>query len=328
MAPAQELPFVTLDVFTTTPFKGNPLAVVTIPAGTSPKPTQAQKQTIAREFNLSETVFVHEDHADDKDPSIRHIDIFLTHSEVPFAGHPTIGTAVSLLSQGVSTLVTKAGPIPLVQLPGAGAEAGAGAGAVPGAVVQAAIPHNVHLHRATLASLPDDGFLPGDLSSVPEIRAAELAAPIFSIVRGMNFILIELPSLDLLAQVTRSSASFPLDRLLDPDWQLGFLGRYYFVRLSATPDAVTLRTRMVEATFEDPATGSAACCLSAYLTVVDPAAVAAASPDRSVRYDITQGVEIGRESNILVHVSAKEGKVDQVSLAGTAVQVMRGSVTV
>ncbi|KAK7222588.1 hypothetical protein V2G26_010591 [Clonostachys chloroleuca] len=210
MATQTELPFVTLDVFTSTRFKGNPLAVVTIPAGTKPYPTQEQKQTIAREFNLSETVFIHEEHpdVDPKDKSTRRIDIFITTAELPFAGHPTIGAAVSLLDKGITTLITKAGPIPLQQ-------------PEPN-TIQAAIPFNVHLHKKTLSVLSADqpnSFAPGDLSVVPEIQAAELAAPIFSIVNGMAFILIELPTVELLSKVTGSATSFPVDQTLDPGWR-------------------------------------------------------------------------------------------------------------
>lgn len=314
MATQMELPFVTLDVFTSTRFKGNPLAVVTIPAGTKPYPTQEQKQIIAREFNLSETVFIHEEHpdVDSKDKSTRRIDIFITTAELPFAGHPTIGAAVSLLDKGITTLITKAGPIPLQQ-------------PEPN-TIQAAIPFNVHLHKKTLSALSagqPNFFAPGDLSVIPEIQAAELAAPIFSIVNGMAFILIELPTVELLSKVTGSAASFPVDQTLDPGWRGGFLGRYYFVRVSQGPDTVAIRSRMIEKSFEDPATGSAACALSSYLTL----AAGDAELNRTVRYQITQGVEIDRESNILVTIGTKEGKIDQVNLAGTAVQVMRGHVT-
>ncbi|KAF3357854.1 Putative DNA helicase INO80 [Verticillium dahliae VDG1] len=97
------LDFVTLDVFTKTPYQGNPLGVVHLPHD---RPiTQAQKQAIAREFNLSETVFLHDvDPANDPDPTTRRIDIFMTKGELPFAGHPTIGAAAYLRSRGVTTL--------------------------------------------------------------------------------------------------------------------------------------------------------------------------------------------------------------------------------
>ncbi|KAM4062872.1 phenazine biosynthesis-like protein [Hirsutella rhossiliensis] len=304
-----ELPFVTLDVFTETRFRGNPVAIVTIPAS-GPKPTQQQKQTVAREFNLSETVFLH-DVPDPAADSRRHIDIFLPFDEIPFAGHPTIGTAVALLGQGVTTLVTKAGPIALSQL---GPR-----------LVQATIPHDVHLHakRPRDLSLSD-----AQLPAVAQIRELELNAPVFSIVNGVAFILIELPSLELLAQVEHISTPTPVDQILDDGWRKGFLGRYYYVRTDSRrhdndQSVVSLRTRMMEHTFEDPATGSAACCLSSFLSTVRHEQD---TPTR--RYNITQGVEMGKESNIVVDVDMQDSIIHTVKLAGTAVQVMRGHILV
>lgn len=299
----RELPFVTLDVFAREAFKGNPLAVVTIPRGTEPKPTQQEKQAIAREFNLSETVFAH---GDSDQPDQRHIDIFLTTKEIPFAGHPTIGTAVSLLAEGVTTLVTKAGPIPLTQ-------------SSPG-TLQAAIPHKTHLHAARLADVAAS-LSSLALSPVAAIRDAELASPIFSIVDGMTFILVELPSLDLLSQVTLSAAELPQNKLLDPGSKTGFIGRYYYVRQAEEPGKVVLRTRMMESAFEDPATGSAACCLCSYLSRTH------GGPDATTKYEVTQGVEMGRDSHIIVEVATKGSEIDTVSLAGSAMQIMRGHVS-
>ncbi|KAM6514305.1 hypothetical protein FALCPG4_015455 [Fusarium falciforme] len=303
-----EFPFITVDVFTETRFRGNPLAIVTIPTS-GPKPTQERKQAIAREFNLSETVFVH----DVPDPATnkqRSIDIFLPFAEIPFAGHPTVGTAVSLLDEGVETLVTKAGPIPITQSEGHPRFA------------SASIPHNVHLHAKHLCDL---SLSASELSSNAQIREIELNAPIFSVVNGVSFILIELPSLELLAEVQQSSTQFSIDKLLDDGWQSGFMGRYYYVPTGSSQDengqpVVSLRTRMITHQFEDPATGAAACCLSSFLSAVGDKQE---TPSR--RYNITQGVEMGKESNIVVEVEVKDFKIDKVKLAGTAVQVMKGS---
>lgn len=92
-----QLEFVTVDVFTSTPYEGNPLAIVRIPEGITV--SQQQKQTIAREFNLSETTFLHEKRGADGDNDPWTVDIFMTTKELPFAGHPTIGTACYVLSR-------------------------------------------------------------------------------------------------------------------------------------------------------------------------------------------------------------------------------------
>lgn len=321
-----ELPFETYDVFTDTAYRGNPLAVVTIPADLPAPPTQAQKQAVAREFNLSETIFIHEPAASPGGSSSRTVDIFVTNAEIPFAGHPTIGAAVSLLSDGrgggaVDTIVTKAGPIPV-------SSTGPNA-------ARAAIPHNVHLHAKRLRDLlasPSAHLLEG-LSAVPGVRAAELDAPVYSIVNGMAFVLVELPSLEALAQAAESPFTGPVGALLDEGWQSGLCCRFYYVRTSTRAAAadnedggvevMTLRTRMIDALCEDPATGSASSALCCYLSA---ALGEQHAPKR--RYELTQGVEMGRESNIVVDVTMKENAIDQVHLSGQAVKVMKGTLVI
>ncbi|KAL7951656.1 Diaminopimelate epimerase-like protein [Trichoderma barbatum] len=308
-----ELPFITLDVFTRTRFRGNPLAVVTIPAS-SPKPTQEQKQIVAREFNLSETVFIH-DVADPETNHARQIDIFLTTDEIPFAGHPTIGAAVSLLrgsAHPVTELVTKAGRIAITRT---GPDS-----------ASATVPHNVHLHGATLASYA--GLSAAQLQASDAVRQLELAAPIFSLVKGVSFALAELPSLELLAEVATGGVKFEGQGFLDDDWQTGFIGRFYYVRTGSSAEdgvpVVQLRTRMIAEGFEDPATGAASSCLAAYLST--QGGDKQTTPTR--RYVFTQGVEMGKESVIQVDVNLKDGALDTVILGGPAIQVMRGHVQI
>ena len=95
------LPYQTLDVFTQSRFSGNPLAVVQ----QADQLSDAQMQTIAREFNLSETVFLSAPHNPVHGARAR---IFTPQSEVPFAGHPTIGAAIALaLSEAPKLLTTR-----------------------------------------------------------------------------------------------------------------------------------------------------------------------------------------------------------------------------
>src|SRR5688572_11321806 len=105
--------FATLDVFTESRFAGNPLAVVLEPQGLE----TAAMQTIAREFNLSETVFVFPPDASSSSSARARLRIFTPANELPFAGHPTVGTAVLLggLDGGGErsfTLEEKIGPVP------------------------------------------------------------------------------------------------------------------------------------------------------------------------------------------------------------------------
>ncbi|KAF6806791.1 phenazine biosynthesis [Colletotrichum sojae] len=299
-----ELPFTTVDVFTDTPFAGNPLAIVTIPKGKTL--SQAQKQAIAREFNYSETTFVH-----DADGTERTFDIFTPDSELPFAGHPTIGTAVFLRPQGVTTLRAKAGPISLEPT---GPDS-----------VRAEIPHSVRLHAKRLCDLG-----PGPFTGSPAaVAAAERDAPIFSIVNGMTFVLTELPSLEALSSVAIGPADLPPAKLADEGWRNTLLSTYHFVRLgSETVDGKTvhkIRARLVTPSLEDPATGSAASALTAYLSLHELDVEAAS-------FEITQGVEMGRESHIFidttVDVSSEGRTLKTLHLGGRATKVMTGVVNV
>ena len=113
MAAGKRLQYTTYDVFTQIPFKGNPLAIVKIPEESAL--SKSEKQTIAREFNYSETVFLHD--GEHESSSIRGVDIFTVTEELPFAGHPVIGTFCSIAGDAHPNmrddlkLATKAGII-------------------------------------------------------------------------------------------------------------------------------------------------------------------------------------------------------------------------
>jgi len=303
-----QLSFVTLDVFTRTRFAGNPLAVVLIPADRQDVPTEAL-QTVAREFNLSETVFLYlNDEAANQDVPEWRVRIFMTEAELPFAGHPTIGTAcyaLGTLAKGKSTgrLVCNAGPIELDY---------------EGGVARAAIPHNVHIHKETPFTTPDVQALQPNLRGTT-LQSIDVASP----VKGMNFVYVELPDLERLALVETSG--FKPQPKLDREWDVGFVGSVFYVlgdRSEASDGAVqqSLRMRMIEGTLEDPATGSAACGLGALLALK--------KGERRVRYEMMQGVEMGRQSDIGVAVELKEDieAVRRIELSGSSVQVMEGTV--
>ena len=333
-----QLPFTTLDVFTDTAFAGNPLAVVQVPAGLRARVTAESKQRIAREFNLSETVFLHGN--EDSSVASREIDIFTTTEELPFAGHPTIGAASLVLNvlqwHHVETLVTKAGPI---KVTATGDDLGK---------VVAQIPYDVHIHCKTLGDLLDGTTLPADLNTLTRaglsddatIREAELSAHAVSIVKGMTFLLIELPSLEYLHRVSTGNrldfgtvSTFLLDK---GPWGDSFVARYYYVRQQqrrlTTNSAIWKgQTRMIELDFEDPATGSAACALASYLTLTDKSAVKAEGVTTH-KFEIVQGMQIGRRSDISVEIltdavaGSAEAQIKEVLLGGNAVVVMNGSI--
>lgn len=312
-----QLSFVTLDVFTLRAYGGNPLAVVFLPEDDSKALTQEQKHTIAKEFNLSETIFVHPV----CDQSKRTIDIFTLECEIVFAGHPTIGAASWFLCHaadaarsGVTTLVTKSGEIPIsISDPSSQA-------------VAAKIAHNTRIHAARL---PVRDLLRLHPILAPYFSQSDASFPLFSIVNGMSQTFIELPSLEALAAVTPAVGgelfSAENSTYLDDGWRSGLISVYFFVR--DVPDKATgknvIRTRMMLGSLEDPATGSSACGLAAYLTLTDGQA------GQEHKYHVVQGVEMGRRSDIGVAVSMdEEREIEQVVLTGTAVQVSEGKITV
>ena len=320
---ANHIRFVTLDVFTSQAYSGNPLGVVFLPDEKSsqiPPLTQRQKQTIAREFNLSETIFVYPGEGE-----TRTIDIFTTDMELPFAGHPTIGAASWFLSLGgtsspVNRLITKSGEIPIA-VQQSGPSRGGG--------VVAKIAHNVHLHsakfplRELLRLHPTlSPFFPADAEG-----SEAVSFPVFSIVRGMTQIHVQLPSLEALAAVTPSAGGELVaadSGYLDEEWATGLALVYFYVRdvENSETGASVIRTRSIVGNLEDPATGSAASGLAAYLTLTG-------GQKGPHRYEIVQGVEMDRRSVIGVGVTVNEqGLIDTVELKGSAVKVSEGSILV
>ncbi|KPI42115.1 Trans-2,3-dihydro-3-hydroxyanthranilate isomerase [Cyphellophora attinorum] len=305
MAPTK-LQFVTTDVFTTKAYEGNPLGLVRLPK--SQKLTQDQKQKIAFEFNLSETVILHESEESYR-TSEWTFDIFITTSEIPFAGHPTIGTICylgrSLQATGSGGVIEgklkcKAGLIPWKYDTSSGA-------------ASAEIPHDSHLHSTSL-----------DIRGLHAIGVQEdvtksflNSAPIVSIVKGMTFCL-----------------SLPREGLTPEYASTGVAGLFFYhVTGEGAADGTTgirtrmIRTRMILDHLEDPATGSASATLSVYLSKHHPKL--RNTQQKLHKFELTQGVEIGRKSVIGVDVSLDgAGKVEKVVLNGTAVEIMEGNITV
>jgi PhzF family phenazine biosynthesis protein len=163
----------------------------------------------------------------------------------------------------------------------------------------------------------------------PGLQASDIVADgiaVASPVKGLTFALIELASLQALGRV-RLGARAPQEVVQrDQDWDAGFVGSLFYVVVEAPrgddgsgPEKVwKIRARMMEGSFEDPATGSAACALTGFLALRQRA---------SADFEITQGVEMGRKSDIGVSVTLNEdGKgVERIELSGCSVPVMEGT---
>ncbi|KAL9050185.1 MAG: hypothetical protein Q9162_006780 [Coniocarpon cinnabarinum] len=314
--------YVIVDVFTREKFKGNPLAVVF--EDTAPTPiSQAEKQAIAKEFNLSETVFVGADQrtdSGDATPRALPLTIMTPFEELPFAGHPVVGAACALSMRSNEDIpvdfITKAGRIET------SIERSKSAGSRALAHAQISVPFNVHLHetRATLSQV-----YPSQLG-VADSQHGNLA--VFSITKGMTYVLVPVKSMDALSQVRplRHKPSIKLD----DDWSPSFVGTYFYhmAPQSHEDSPVELHTRMIEHELgEDPVTGSAACALAAYLTIE------ASTKDKAKRrfeYQITQGEHMGRVGlpSVSVTVNGTQGVscISSMTLSGDAVRIMQGTI--
>jgi trans-2,3-dihydro-3-hydroxyanthranilate isomerase len=294
------LTFDVVDVFTDRPFAGNQLAVV---HGAEELST-AQCLAIAQEFNFSETTFPAA--VEGSSYSTR---IFTPGSEIPFAGHPTLGTAWVLRERGLLTADE------VVQHCGAG-EIGVRFMA-DGAVELTATPRDVAgplNEELTAALLEDVGLSPSDLAGSAWVAGT-----------GLSF--VHLPVIE--DAVSRARPSFtPLSEYVD---RFDAVGRtrdpiegVNLHHVAGEAPELTVRSRVFVpglGVAEDPATGSAAAGLGIAL-------VATGRLPEGGRYTITQGVEMGRPSRLLGRVEVADGVATRCHVAGHVQKVASGRIAV
>jgi trans-2,3-dihydro-3-hydroxyanthranilate isomerase len=304
MLPASMLRrYVTVDVFTDRPFGGNPLAVVLEAEGLSSQ----QMQAVANEFNYSETTFV----LPPRDPRhTAHVRLFTARTEVPFAGHPNVGTAVALarelIARGAAASESfvfeeGAGLVPM-RLLRAGSE-------IVGAELTAPGPLSV----GASVSLADAA----ECLSLPEKELSSGAHPPQVLSVGLPFLVVEVLSRAALGRAKPDWAAH--ERVLPP---IGTDAVFTYFREAA--DHLHARVfAPLDATIEDPATGSAAAAAIARLATLDRAADA-----ENIDWRIDQGVDMGRPSLILGRTEKRNGKLRAVRIAGHVVPVMQGVLSV
>jgi trans-2,3-dihydro-3-hydroxyanthranilate isomerase len=291
----RRLPFVQVDVFTSVPLEGNQLAVFTDGRSLS----DDEMQSVAREMNLSETTFIlPRDPATERERGVR-VRIFTVNEELPFAGHPTLGTAMVLRNNAPG---------------GGGAEEIAldlNVGRIPVRFsTRDGLPFGVMTQR-------DPEF--GEQHSREEVaRAAGLALddivsdlPIQTVSTGNAFAMVPLRSLAVLQKLAPTWSS--MKSYLEKTAAKFF---YFVSRETLNPEA-RLQARMIFYNGEDPATGSAAgpCAAWAVQYGVVP-------PDQQAL--IEQGVEMRRRSRIFFSASRQGDKIVNVRVGGHAVEVIRG----
>ena len=294
------LDYFVVDVFTETPLTGNPLAVVLDTGGLETERMQA----MAREFNLSETTFIERRPVElERTEGVR-VRIFTTQEELPFAGHPTLGTASVLktiapesLAGDTVTLALKVGPVPVRFAPSA-----ADASAIFGEMTQRDPEFGAELDAAEVAPLL--GLAIGDMETALQPQIVSTGNP---------FAIVVLRSTDALARlkVNQDAATA---------WLRERGARWFYV-LAPDPirnqNSTQYRARMQFYGGEDPATGSAAGCAIGYL-------VARGAVPSGARVHVRQGVEIGRPSDLFLSAKKEIARVTDVRVAGSTVLVAKG----
>lgn len=302
-----QLTYHTLDVFTDRRFGGNPLAVVHEADGLSDE----QMQAIAQEFNLSETVFVL------KSTSVSHsarVRIFTPTKELPFAGHPTIGTAA--LMAELRTPTTDRESDSIVTLEEGIGTVRVGVRLRPGTAAFAEF--DTPRLPQPAGALPPAEKLAAGLGLIPSEIGFENHRPICFAV-GDTFAFVPVVSLEAIAKA----------RINGPHWSeafdnQGIVGAYLYTR-QCHHTTSAFHVRMFAPAVgvpEDPATGSAAVCLAGVVHQFD------GLTDGIHRRTLEQGFQMGRPSLISLTLSVEAGKLGGVRIGGHAVPVSQGVLTV
>ena len=298
--------YVTLDVFTDRAFGGNQLAVF-------PDAREIPDElllTITREFNYSETTFCYPPSDPRFSSTVR---IFTPGAEVPFAGHPTVGTAIALVQLGLAgtldgesqlLLDEKVGPIP---------------------VTVRATPHGAYFAQFSVAQLPEFGTSAPSRGKLAEILLLDpediLGAPMApaGVSCGLPFLMVPLRSVDAVARA----------RVRIDAWESTLKGSWASELFVFAKDPSGGENHFHARCFvpglnvpEDPATGSANAGLAGYL------ASKSKIQDGTLRWTVDQGVEMGRPSRLEIEADKVAGAITAVRVGGHAVMVCEGTIAI
>jgi trans-2,3-dihydro-3-hydroxyanthranilate isomerase len=279
------------DVFSSRPLEGNSLAVFLDGRGL----TDAEMQSIAKEMNLSETTFIlPRDPAVERDRGVR-VRIFTVQEELPFAGHPTLGTAFALRGSSSAESVVlelNVGKVPVHFEERAGESAF-------GEMTQVDPTFGVRHDREAVARAT--GLRAQDFDDSLPIQTVSTGVP-FTVTPLKSLAVIQNLQVDLIGAaeyLSKSEGKF-----------------FYFVTRETVDREARLHARMLFYNGEDPATGSAAGCTAAWMV----AHGVAKSDERAL---IEQGVEMKRPSRIFVRASRSDNRVVNVRVGGHSVEIMR-----
>jgi trans-2,3-dihydro-3-hydroxyanthranilate isomerase len=282
------------DVFSSRKLEGNSLAVFFDGRGL----TDAEMQSIAREMNLSETTFIlPRDAAMEREQGIR-VRIFTVQEELPFAGHPTLGTAFALRGEsGVPqvTLELNVGKVPVHFEDNAG---------------ESAFGEMTQIDPTFLTQHDREAV---ERATGMRMQDFDESLPIETVSTGVPFTVTPLKSLAVIQNLH-------VDLAGAAEYLAKSAGKFfYFVTRETVDRDARLHARMLFYNGEDPATGSAAGCAAAWMV-----AHGVAQPDECVM--IEQGVEMKRPSQIFVRAAHRDNRVVNVRVGGHSVEIMRGEV--
>jgi trans-2,3-dihydro-3-hydroxyanthranilate isomerase len=297
--------FYTLDVFTNQPMQGNPLAVVLGSQGLN----STQMQTIAREFNLSETVFV----SPPADPAnTAKIRIFTPTKELPFAGHPTIGTAILLATIEAPDAMQGLGGITIVLEQNIG-------------VVKADVTKHKTLGVRAIFEAPKLSTRLDASFKLDHIAQALGISPVHIGFKnhepslwsaGVPFIMIPVKGLEVMAKLKPSSHEL-WRQAFEP---CGSQAVYIYTNETVDPNN-HVHARMFAHNLgvaEDPATGSAAAAFAGVAVAFEQ------PPNGTHQLVIEQGYEMGRPSQIALDIDVMSGAATHIRIGGSAVIISEG----
>ena len=306
MLTSKRYSFYTADVFTDRIFGGNQLAVFPQAEGLNAQ----QMQKVAAEFNFSETVFVFPPQTP---KGTRRLRVFTPGKELPFAGHPTVGTAYILAAIGEIPLTSEEVNIIFEE----------GVGLVP---VKIRTKEGKPVYsELTAAQLPEFGPEPpsiADLASMLSLKPGDLLTGENSpqaVYCGLPFLFIPLGDRAALERIQLNRERWK--QLLSDYWAPSV---YVFCQDPEWPDS-DLRGRMFAPSLgieEDPATGSAATALAGYLGIRHQLG------NGRLRWVIEQGFEMGRPSILEVEADKVDGKIREIRVGGASVLVSEGKMTI
>jgi trans-2,3-dihydro-3-hydroxyanthranilate isomerase len=297
-----KLQYYTCDVFTDSPFGGNQLAVFP----DAQQIPESMLLSIAREFNYSETTFVYPPAGPAFTKRVR---IFTPAGELPFAGHPTVGTAITLAVIGAIPLTGNSTSIVFDEL----------VGPVPVTIrSENGVPVFAQLSAAVLPTFNDVVPAAEELAQMLSLSLHDLNIgqyPLRFVSVGFPFLFLAVKDRETIGRI----------RINVPVMENLGLKEVFVFTHETEKEGFHFHARMFAPLLgipEDPATGSAAAAFAGYLAVMDPAT------SGTLSWNIEQGFEMGRPSLLYIEADKKDGAVTAVRVGGSAVMMMEGVFTI